>query len=437
MKAPAKLDAYSDGDSALNLVDLQLETGMNRPLRLSNQRERRFLFIGGPFGRFFRQLGLALKREGAVVHHVNMQGGDWLDWGVLDSVPFKQAVDEWPAFIGDTLRRLSITDLVCYGDCDRYVRAAMQEATQLGIARHVFELGYFRPDWVTLDRNGVNGFSNLPRDPGFYRQLYVPPEDDAVSIGRMMPYHVACTIRHCIAYYLGRSFFPRYAPIWPSSPLKQAIGYMVKVVIKRGSRRRLRKLEKSLLGSDTPFFLCALQKPGDSQISMHSTFGSVVEFIDHVAASFAANAPPNTRLVFKAHPLDNGMEPQAQAMAEAAGQYGLGDRLVFLPSGSLSRLTQRSLGVVTINSTVGLSALHMKCPTVALGDAFYNIAGLTHQGGLDTFWNEPSAPDSDLFDRFRAYVLETTQINGSYYAPRGKHLAIPEACRRLMAAQPE
>jgi len=42
-----------------------------------------------------------------------------------------------------------------------------------------------------------------------------------------------------------------------------------------------------------------------------------------------------------------------------------------------------------------------------------------------------------LFLRFRAVVMARTQINGSYYAPRGREMALPEATRRLLESVPE
>jgi capsular polysaccharide export protein len=45
------------------------------------------------------------------------------------------------------------------------------------------------------------------------------------------------------------------------------------------------------------------------------------------------------------------------------------------------------------SSTVGCQALARGVPVMALGKAIYDIAGLTHQGELDEFWNAPEAPD--------------------------------------------
>jgi len=81
----------------------------------------------------------------------------------------------------------------------------------------------------------------------------------------------------------------------------------------------------------------------------------------------------------------------------------------------LPSLLQNAEGSVLINSTVGISSLYHGTPVKALGDAIYDIEGLTFQGSLASFWNAPGTVDKDLFKRFRRYLIDKTQINGSLY----------------------
>jgi capsular polysaccharide export protein len=398
---------------------------------------RRILFLGGPFGPFFRRLATCLQDQGAFVLHINMHGGDWWDWGFRNAITYHGTLDDWPAWVADLLRRERITDLATYGDCGLYTRPALDAAKRIGgVVCHVYELGYIRPDWITLDRDGVNGFSSLSRKASDHRHLPVPKAVDGERIGRLMPYHVLYTILHCIAYYLGKPIFRRYRSGWPSSPLKQAVGYAVRATADRLTARKQRRAERLVLQGREPFYLCALQKSGDSQIRCHSPFRDMVEVIDTVTRSFAYHAPANACLVFKAHPLDYGIEPQEEAVRRAAAEYGLRGRLVFLPTGTLMDLTKKAVGVVTVNSTAGFTALAWGRPTCVLGEAFYRVDDLVAEGDLDRFWREPTAPDMDLYKRFRAQVLALTQINGSYYAPKGRRMALPEAARRMLARQP-
>lgn len=393
--------------------------------------------MGGPFGPFFRQVSRLLKAEGAAVLHVNLHGGDWLDWGFRDAVTYRGRPEGWRAWLRGLMDMHQITDVVTYGDCGIYSRTALAEAEDRGLVRHVYELGYIRPHCITLDRNGVNGYSSLPADPASYRQSDAPPAAQPKAFGRMMPYHIAYTISHCLAHNAAQPFFWHYDTNWPSSPLRQALGYLTRVTMDKVTWRRQRKAERDVIEGSAPFFLCALQKSGDSQIGEHSDFADVVQFINFVAASFAKHAPGDAKLVFKAHPLDYGIDPQEAAVREAGEKYQISDRLVFLPTGSLSSLMGAAKGMVTVNSTAGLTAAIKQLPTIVIGRAFYRIDGLVSTGSLDAFWKAAKRPDWNIAERFFAVALAKTQINGSYYAPKGRKMALPVAAARMLARSPD
>lgn len=74
--------------------------------------------------------------------------------------------------------------------------------------------------------------------------------------------------------------------------------------------------------------------------------------------------------------------------------------------------------MVVNNSSAALSAMGFHTPVKVLGEAFFDFDGLVDQKSLDLFWNEPSAPDVELFTRFRAHVIARSQVNGNYHEPR-------------------
>ncbi|WP_442564457.1 capsular polysaccharide export protein, LipB/KpsS family, partial [Helicobacter pullorum] len=51
------------------------------------------------------------------------------------------------------------------------------------------------------------------------------------------------------------------------------------------------------------------------------------------------------------------------------------------------------------------------------GNAFYNICGLTYQESLNKFWKAAKKfkINQNLFERFRSYLIDNVQINGSFY----------------------
>ena len=95
----------------------------------------------------------------------------------------------------------------------------------------------------------------------------------------------------------------------------------------------------------------------------------------------------------------------------------------------------RLVSVVTVNSTLGASSLMRGCPTIALSNPIYNLPGLTFQGPLDAFWRDGTAPDAELFRRFRNTVIHATQINGGFYSSEGIAMAASNSRRMLEAAR--
>jgi capsular polysaccharide export protein len=132
--------------------------------------------------------------------------------------------------------------------------------------------------------------------------------------------------------------------------------------------------------------------------------------------------------------LDHGIEPHGHHVAAAAARLGVSDRVFFADDGHFPTLIAKADGVITVNSTGGLSAIEAGLPTIVLGDALYDIEGLTHRSGLASFWSAPERPDPSLFEVFRAVVMASTQINGAFSTRHGVRLSAPEAVRRLLTA---
>lgn len=401
----------------------------------SAARERRFLFVSGPFGPFSARLAARLRTEGAQCDRVLLNGGDLFDWGVLHAHPYFGASTGFAVWLRETVERTGVTDLILFGDCHPYCAVARGLASGLGLRTHVLELGYFRPHWITLERHGVNANSSLPRNPEavLAAARTTPEESPAV----LRPFGLAVVVRNIVYHlfsYLGWPIFPQYKFPYSHSVVMQMVGHVCGLLahsLLRG--RRKRKLTR-LVDTPGPLFLALLQRPGDSQLLRHSPFPTVAAFIEGVVASFALHAPAQARLLFKAHPLDHGLERCDAAVARAAAMAGVADRVFFTGSGDLNRLLDRAHGVITVNSTAGLAAIARDRPTITLGAAIYDMPGLTHQNGLDMFWTHPENPESCLYEAFRRMVMAGTQINGAFESRQGADLAMPELVRRMLSA---
>lgn len=387
---------------------------------LSAYRNKRVLLLQGPVGPFFARFAQDLRWAGATVFKVNFNGGDWFFYR-NDAIAFRGTQQEWPAFLEGLLDRLDVDAILLFGDCRAHHKMAHVIATRRGIETGVFEEGYLRPHYITLERKGVNGHSALPTNPIFYMNstpaTASPAPLRADSVGNTFYFAAFWACVYTLMAHLLRPLFPHYyhhrrLSLAESGPWAKALWRKAFYkVAERGIQQRLTgDLAKQ-------YFLVPLQVHDDAQVAFHSDFESLEDFIIDTVHSFARHAPAHTVLVVKHHPLDRGHRDYRALIKHLAGQLGLQGRLLYIHDQHLPSLLDAALGVVVINSTVGLSALLHKAPLKVCGDAIYKIKGLTCQAPLDEFWSCAGAEkvDMDLLHRFRDYVSVHTQVNGSFY----------------------
>lgn len=372
------------------------------------------LLLQGPFGPFFRRLAKELEGAGASVWKVNFNGGDVFFYPDR-AVPFRGELSEWPAFLKRLLVKMRIDIVLLFGDC-RPVHADVAEITEkLGVELGVFEEGYIRPNYITLERYGVNGRSRLPKSPEFYRSLPKIHHQTAAPVGNSLWYAVVYSIFYYSASILLRPFFPHYRHHRGLS-LAEGWLWLMSGYHKRYYANRERgiqeRLQTELLGR---YFLLPLQVHNDAQVLVHSDVSSVEAFVQLVLKSFAVHAPKDNYLVIKHHPLDRVYHDYADLIMETARTLDCEDRVLYIHDQHLPSLIRHSRGLVMLNSTVGMSALLHGVPVICYGRAIFNFEGLTYGGSLDQFWNDPKPGDPLLFKRFRSYLIEQTQLNGNFY----------------------
>ena len=383
------------------------------------------LLLQGPNGPFFRRYARDLVSRGAKVTKINFNPAESFfflkneasDGNSPNVVSYRGTLTDWPEYFREYVIREEVDAVMLFGDC-RPIHVAIREAAdELGVGLWVFEEGYLRPDYVTLERGGVNGNSPLSSDPDFYREA-------AKSIARLRrpPQPIGATFTYaalwaCVNGWANTLFgwrYPNYTHHRDIRAIPQGLLWIRGGIRKVYYKRKESSLTTQFTGSwSGDYFLVPLQVHNDSQVS-HSDFPSVPAFIRHVAAEFAAHAPANTRLVFKHHPRDRPYRDYTDRIANLAEAHNLGDRLLYIHDLHLPTMLQNARGTVVMNSTVGLSSLLHGTPVKALGKAVYNIPELTHQGTLASFFIDPGEVDVELFEAFTSYVRETTQINGSF-----------------------
>lgn len=394
---------------------------------------RTILLLQGLMGPLFRRLGQELIRAGHQVHKVNFNGGDRLFWRLPNGIDYRGSLGAWPEALGRLIETHGITDVVLFGDCRDHHIAAIGVCRQLDVPVHVFEEGYIRPDWVTLELGGVNGHSSLPRDPAWYRETAaalppVPPHDQVPSSFRRRA-------AEGLLYNIGDVFTRWYYPHWtnhrPWHPLVEGMGWMRKLRRRKEREASAAQLMARLEALAEPYFLFPLQLDSDAQIRLHSPFAGIAHALRRVIGSFAEHAPKDVRLVVKEHPLDNGVRDWRQETADMAALFGVADRVDYLAWGDIVPVTRRARGVVTINSTSGTFALAEGLPVVALGQAVYDIPDITFQGGLDAFWQNPVAPDAATFAAFRRVLIERCLIPGGFFSEQALDKVVRHAIARF------
>lgn len=394
---------------------------------------RSFLFLQGVCSPFFAKLADQLLAAGHRVHKINFTAGDLAYWGTRPAWNFRREVAGLREFLDETYRKFVITDQVLFGDRRPVHRPAVEQGAAQGIRTHVFEEGYLRPFWVTLEREGVNGHSLLPRDPGWFRSVGGRLPDYGNGMAFQAPFSLRAA--HDVAYHLAGVINPvlfrgyrRHAPV--NAAIEYA-AYLRRFSLLPFHKQRDNALIADLVGKRGHFYLLPLQLNSDAQIRDHCRFKDMTAVMEFVMESFARHAPGEARLLIKNHPLDMGLCNYRRIISGLEQRFGLAGRIDYLESGDLETLLHVARGVVTVNSTVGIQSLGAECPTVTLSDPIYNLPGLTFQGPLDDFWQNRGKPEKEFFRRFRNTVIHTTQINGGFYSASGIRMAV-ENCRRFL-----
>lgn len=397
---------------------------------------QRFLFLQGPPGPLFRELATALREGGASVERINLAAGDWVDWPD-GATNFRGRFTDWPVFVDNFLRDHDITDLLLFGDCRPYHASAQQVASLRGIRTHVLEEGYLRPNWMTLELEGVNGHSRLGRDPAWFRNqaARVPEEPDQPQVTASFRRRVRDTARYYIATHAGLPAFPHYRSHRPHSAIGEALGWGWRYVT-RARREREAEAEITSLAGET-FFLLPLQLSGDYQIRAHSPFPNMPAAAAFVLESFAANAPRHTHLLIKGHPLDASFFHWRRFLRRRAAKLGVGDRVHYIDGGSLDQLAAECVGMVCVNSTSATLALEEGRPVCVLGDAVYKVPGLTFEGHLDAFWRSPRPPEPGLYQAFRRVLVDRCLVRGGIASESAVATLVENMVGRLLSAAPQ
>jgi capsular polysaccharide export protein len=243
-------------------------------------------------------------------------------------------------------------------------RAFLAGARDAGAVKLHVELAPL-PGRITLDPAGVNFDNSVPRSPAFFRDwLAAHPALDRAAWREL------------------------------------------------GARMTARPSRRADVGQgagalpDSPFLLCPLQVPDDSQVLLYSGWCGGLDGFLAALAQGAAALPEGWHIRLKEHP------SAKVSLKERLAPLLAGGRLVLDNDTDSFAQVAASRGVITLNSSMGLQAFFFDKPVVTLGQAFFSIPGLVNhapdQAGFDALMARAGdlGFDADLRDAFMTWLVE-------------------------------
>lgn len=379
------------------------------------QTKENILLLQGPVGPFFKNVAKWLQNQGCKVYKVNLNGGDEFFFP-QNSMSFYEPITEFHQFLMDYIEKYAIDAIVVFGDCRAYHEIAKSIVnSNSNLSFWVFEEGYLRPHYITFEKNGVNGFSLIPKNHDFYQNIEIASFDEHKGKSHFysMVYYTSI---YYISMLLKRYKYSNYIHHRNTSLAFYASHWGLALIRKLKAKLIKPKLIKNLVNNKyKPFYIFPLQCDHDFQIQVHSNYHSMKSYIFRVIRSFSMFADDESYLLIKHHPMDEGFNNYNRLIKKLSRRYGVSKRVIYIHGIPMPVLLRNAKGLVTVNSTCGLSALIHGLPVKVLGNAHYDIKGLTFQKGLHYFWKEGQKPDAELFQRYRTYLCSKSQIKGSVY----------------------
>ncbi|EOJ7958710.1 capsule biosynthesis protein [Campylobacter coli] len=371
------------------------------------------LLLQGPVGTFFHRLAIKMKKNKTKVFKLNFNGGDFLFYP--SGKRCKCDEKDLENFYENFFKEKKIDAIVMYNDCRLIHAKAIKVAKGLGIGIWIFEEGYLRPYCITFEKDGVNANSSLPRDKNFYLSCNILTKESIKEIPGGFKFMAFSAFLYWLFSFLLAPFFNNklhHRTLYPFEFLFWFRSLYRKYLYKFTEK----KLNQKIYSLEKKYFLAILQVYNDTQIKHHYK-KSIEEFMEELILSFANHARAKSYLVFKHHPMDRGYRNYSKLIDELCQKYHVEGRIFYVHDTYLPTLLKNALGCITINSTVGLSAILEGCPTKVCGNAFYDFEGLAYPKKLQFFWREAHAykPNPNLVLNFKNYLLNTNQFNGNFY----------------------
>lgn len=406
-----------------------------REFGLPPQERPRVVLLQGPVGPFFSKLRKSLDASGYDVWQVSLNAGDALFAGRGGKcIRYKDGERGWERWFRELLIEGRFEHVILFGSDRPAHSAARRVASSLGVNIVSLEEGYIRPGAITVEEGGNNRLSPISGR--------LPPPDFRPAIAEAAPEIRGSFPSMCVygaTYYAAAVIFSAsfqaemfHRQVWLHKEAIRWTRNLYRRVVTQSKNVSI--IERLLEHHVGQYFIVPLQVSQDTQLKAAARGWNNGRLIRETLQSFAAKAPGHMRLVFKIHPLERGCDQDRLLIQEMAKKFGVSSRIDLIDVGSIGHLTRHSAGMITINSTSGLSAIFHGVPLLVIGDALYaNPKLATCARGFpdfEAFWKGGHVAGVALRHRYIAWVREMCLRPGDFYTSEG----MEAACRAVLEA---
>jgi len=388
----------------------------------------RVLLLQGPAGPFYKKLQGFLEAKNFDVWRVCFNAGDQLYSSRKNRISFWGNKAEWRDFFANLLVPGDVECIILFGSERPAHKIARDVAAAVGVRVIALEEGYIRPGNITIEDGGNNANSPIAGQ--------MPPNDYIypIDIRKNLPENKShrSMVWYGAFYYMARTIFSigKQRELFHRNitPLPE-IFYWGRNACRKltAQRREFPKIQNLLEHWDGKYFLVPLQVAADGNLQQAALGWNSHRLISSVLRSFSSAAPRDARLIFKIHPLERGHSNLAPLIMSAARILGVEDRVNVICTGSLGLLARHAAGMITINSTSGLSAIFHGIPLMVIGNAVYANPRLAvcarGNPDFDAFWSQKHVASEAVRKAYIAWLREMALMLGDFYASDGIDLA--------------
>ncbi|SCM76443.1 Capsule polysaccharide biosynthesis [uncultured Pleomorphomonas sp.] len=417
----------SDRPGTRSFQLLRFGKRLPRAFRKIPWEQSRVLLLQGPVGPFFKVLQSRLLQDGIDAWRICFNAGDLAFSSRKNRITFMGSRREWRDWLNEILASNTIDTIVMFGS-ERPAHIVARELASIhGVRVISLEEGYIRPGYVTLEESGNNACSPVAGclPPENYGSVYDGSGKTDFKSFRKMSAHGAIyyAIRTLFSFGKQRELYHRPISAFPE------MFYWVRNAGRRilGQSHNFSTIQTLLEYWNKKYYIVPLQVAVDANLQASALGWDSVRLISAAIRSFSQSAPNDTRLVFKIHPMERGHNNFGPLIQSTAATLGVGDRVDVIDVGSMGLLARHAAGMITINSSSGLSAIFHGTPLLVIGKAIYAHPELAicadGNPDFDSFWSSSHVAEAPFRHRYLAWLKEECLIPGDYYAPHGMTLA--------------